>query len=309
MIPAHLKHGPITLDDVRAAGLTRSHVRGRKWIRISHGMYVWSGLRPDPMLAVRAALRRLPPGSAFSGLTAAWLHGIDVEPLPIEATIPLKAGVSARAGMKLRRAALRDGDVVDVRGVSATSTRRTIADVAGRSALTEAVVVADAMLNAGLIGSDELHRLVESSAGRPGIRGLRRVVTMSEPAAESPMESRLRMLLVLAGLPRPAAQVSIHDDRGRFVGRPDLYYEGPRLGIEYDGAIHRTSLAEDNRRQNLLLAAGVQLLRFTAADVTHRKDAVVSQVRAMLLTSPIAGRRTPERQFPAPIAGKRRMSC
>src|SRR5438067_13649072 len=64
------------------------------------------------------------------------------------------------------------------------------------------------------------------------------------------METRLRMLLVLAGLPRPAAQVSLQDARGRFLGRPDLYCPGARLGIEYDGATHRESLAADNRRQN-----------------------------------------------------------
>lgn len=96
------------------------------------------------------------------------------------------------------------------------------------------------------------------------------------------MESRLRMLLVLAGLPRPKAQVSIHDRWGRFVGRPDLYYEEHRLGIEYDGGVHRDALVEDNRRQNRLLNAGVRLLRFTASDVLGNPDAVLTHVRAML---------------------------
>ncbi|HUE60748.1 MAG TPA: DUF559 domain-containing protein, partial [Acidimicrobiales bacterium] len=117
---------------------------------------------------------------------------------------------------------------------------------------------------------------------RHGIRTMRRVVELVEPAAESAMESRLRMLLVLAGLPRPRAQVVIHDESGRFVGRPDLYYDRHRLGIEYDGAVHRDSLAKDNRRQNRLLNAGVRLLRFTAADVLGDPASVVTQVRRML---------------------------
>ena len=100
------------------------------------------------------------------------------------------------------------------------------------------------------------------------------------------MESRLRMVLVLGGLPRPRAQVSIHDRWGRFVGRPDLFYEQQRLGIEYDGGIHRERLAEDNRRQNKLLNAGVRLLRFTAADVMGNPGWVVTQVRLILATSP-----------------------
>jgi very-short-patch-repair endonuclease len=99
-----------------------------------------------------------------------------------------------------------------------------------------------------------------------------------EPASESPMESRERMLLVLAGLPRPQAQVPVHDTLGRFVGRPDLYYPERRLGLEYDGGTHRETLAEDNRRQNLLLDAGVKLLRFTARDVLGTPDMVVRLV-------------------------------
>ena len=96
------------------------------------------------------------------------------------------------------------------------------------------------------------------------------------------METRLRLLLVLAGLPRPEVQVPLEDGRGRFLGRPDLYYPGERLGLEYDGGTHRASLAEDNRRQNRLLSAGFRLLRFTAGDVLRTPDLVVAQVRAAL---------------------------
>jgi very-short-patch-repair endonuclease len=76
--------------------------------------------------------------------------------------------------------------------------------------------------------------------------------------------------------------VSIYDSDGRFAGRPDLDYEEARLGIEYDGVVHRTSLAEDDRRQNKLLNAGLRLLRFTGADVLHNPGSVAQQVRSML---------------------------
>lgn len=95
------------------------------------------------------------------------------------------------------------------------------------------------------------------------------------------MESRLRMLLVLARLPRPEAQVTIRD-RHRFLGRVDLYYREQRLGLEYDGGTHRDSLAEDNRRQNRLTDAGIRLLRFTAADIFQTPEQVVSLVRRKL---------------------------
>ncbi|TMD14303.1 MAG: DUF559 domain-containing protein [Chloroflexi bacterium] len=71
----------------------------------------------------------------------------------------------------------------------------------------------------------------------------------------------------------------LRDGDGRFVGRADLYYPAARLVIEYDGGNHRDRLVEDNRRQNLLVNAGFRLLRFTAADIYHRPDVVVAQVR------------------------------
>jgi hypothetical protein len=120
-------------------------------------------------------------------------------------------------------------------------------------------------------------------AGRKGVQQARRVLELAEAGSESPMESRLRMLLVLNGLPRPEVQVSLHDKGGSFLGRPDLYYREQRLGLEYDGETQRASLGEDNRRQNRLLMAGIRLLRFTAADVLRRPDSVLAQVRDLLL--------------------------
>jgi very-short-patch-repair endonuclease len=193
--------------------------------------------------------------------------------------------VSGRSGMTLRRSALSKRDVVNVRGMPATSIVRTLGEVCCSLPLIEAVVVLDAALHDRRIRVDQLVDWAERHSGRRGIANLRRVIDLAEPASESPMESRLRMVLVLGGLPRPKAQVPIHDRWGRFVGRPDLYYEDCRLGIEYDGGIHREMLAEDNRRQNRLLSVGMRLLRFTSADVLGNPDAVVAQVRMMLTTA------------------------
>jgi very-short-patch-repair endonuclease len=96
------------------------------------------------------------------------------------------------------------------------------------------------------------------------------------------METRLRLLLVLARLPRPHAQISLYDDFGDFLGRPDFYYPHHRLALEYDGSTHRENLTGDNRRQNRLVDAGYRLLRFTAADVMSAPNSVVALVRRAL---------------------------
>ena len=95
------------------------------------------------------------------------------------------------------------------------------------------------------------------------------------------METRLRLLLVFARLPRPLAQVDLGDASG-FFARADLYYPQRRLVIEYDGATHKDSVTEDDRRQNRLLSAGYRLLRFSAADVLGTPDLVVERVRGAL---------------------------
>ena len=311
-VPQELKSGPFTLADARSAGLDRWHLEGPTWRRMGPAVYAWAGLADGPELRLEAARQRLPPTAVFSGLTAAWLHGLDVVPCePIEVTIPKGNGVSARSGLVVRRAAVGASEVVNFRGKRATSILRTLSDLSIRLSVTEAVVIADMALHAALTSLPVLTDFVMERARCPGVANLRRVANLAEPAAESPMETRLRMVLVLSGLPRPEAQVSLHDDRGRFLGRPDLYYREHRLGLEYDGGIHRTSLAEDNRRQNRLLAAGIRLLRFTAGDVIHNPDSITTQVRMMLSGRPIPHRmpaqaclpRLPRQRVPAP-AGK-----
>jgi very-short-patch-repair endonuclease len=147
-------------------------------------------------------------------------------------------------------------EIVEVRGLRATSVQRTFRDLRRRLVAVEFLVLADQALRMGLGRFDEL----------------------AEPA-ESPMETRLRWTLIQAGLPKPEVQTELRNAEGRFVGRADLYYPSARLVIEYDGQNHRDRLVEDNRRQNLLLAAEFRLLRFTAAD---RPDVVTAQVRQAL---------------------------
>ena len=282
-LPPNLLTGPFTLQVAEQAGLTRGHLRGASWKRVGPATYASRRLDDDPMYELEAAQFRLPESAAFSGLTAGWLHGLDVAPCsPIEATVENDAGVSARAGLHIRRATLGAGDVIDVRGMRVTSIERTVADIAARLSLTEAVVVTDAALHAGLTRLEDLTAWARAHPGRRGIRRMRRVLEMADASSESPMESRLRMVLVMGGLPRPASQVEIHDGDGRFVARIDLFYASQRLGIEYDGDVHRNAMTSDHRRQNRLLSAGVRLLRFTAPDVISNPAGVVMQVRTML---------------------------
>lgn len=223
---------------------------------------------------------RLPPVAGFSYRTAAYLHGLDVDPCnPIEVTVSSRHVVSTRARAAVHRQALLPSEIVYPRGMPATSALRTAADLGGRRWLVEAVVDVDMFLHARLVTLEDLRVYVSAHPGRLGVARLRRVIELAEPKSESPMESRLRMLLVRAGLPRPEAQVEIHTSDGESVARVDLYYPQSNLAIEFDGANHRERLVEDDRRQNALLSLGVSLLRFTTPDVTLHPELVALQVR------------------------------
>lgn len=281
-VPPELTHGPFMLNYARSLGLTRQHLRSSAWRSLGASVYAWRGIPDTPLLRLRAVQLRLPFDAVLSGVTAGWIY--ELLPWPrslIEVTVSENCGVSTRVGVLVRRGMLRPGERVQVGELRVTSPLRTIADLAVRLDLTEAVVATDTALRSRLVTRAELDAHVAALRGAKGVRALRRVVEAADGLSESPMESRLRMLLVNAGLGRPECQAELTDGDGRDLARVDLYYPAARLAIEYDGAWHRESLVDDNRRQNRILAAGYQLLRFTAADL-RSPAMVVAQVRVAL---------------------------
>jgi len=231
------------------------------------------------MVRLAATLRRLPDGAVLSGRSAAYLHGLDYPPCsPVEVTI---RGTSRFAGLAIRRNFLVPEDIVMRKGLRVTSPLRTVVDLVSRLTTVEGVVALDAVLHKRLLRLEQVRAWADVHPRHRGVAKLRRAIDLAEPKAESPMETRLRLVLVLAGLPRPRVQVSLGNE-DTFLGRADLYYAGPRLIIEYDGGTHRDRLAYDDRRQNRLVDAGYRLLRFTAADILESPASIVALVRRNL---------------------------
>jgi very-short-patch-repair endonuclease len=88
------------------------------------------------------------------------------------------------------------------------------------------------------------------------------------------MESRLRLVIVDAGLPLPVSQHPVHSATGQFLGRVDFAWPEHLLGVEYDGDHHRErgQFRRDVGRLNALRMAGWTVLRFTADDVMRWPD-------------------------------------
>jgi very-short-patch-repair endonuclease len=282
-IPHALKTRPFSLDEARALGLNPRSLTTNHWRRLGASLYCWASLAPDTGAIIGAWRRMLPAHAVFAGRTAAWLHGLEVEPAqPVEVALPLKSELRPRQGLSVWRCDVDPAEVAIARGIRATTLPRTLLDLCARRPPLEALIALDMACRMRMTWD------VPEFSGRPGAARLRRLTGLAAPA-ESPMETRLRWLLITAGLPRPEVQVDLHDSRGRFIARADLFYRDARLVIEFDGGNHRERMIGDDRRQNLITGAGFRLLRFTSADVYQRADVVVAQVRGALATPALSG--------------------
>jgi REase_MTES_1575 len=272
---------------VRSGLLSKKQLRTSSWRRMFADVYVHESVELTHLVRCRAVALILTRGAAISGASAAYLYGANVlrPEAPVEITVRRELRIPLHPCLLVRYSELRGGDVVVWNGIPVTSPVRTAFDLARRCRLEEAVAAVDALLQVCDLTVDEIVAYANEDRLRwHGVRRLDTVLTHASRGAESPMESRLRLTLLGAGLPEPVLQHSVHDESGNHVARLDLAYIEPRLGIEYDGEHHWTSEAiqKDLRRQNALRALGWTLLRFTADDVLRNPSLVTSQVRSAL---------------------------
>ena len=265
-------------------------LRDGSWQRVLRGTYAPGEAEPDLRVRCRAAQRLLPEHAHVADRCLLWLLGIDVlppGPPALEVVVPRDAVVPRRADVRARIADVppRDRMVLGPERLRCLRPVRACADLLRRLPLPEAVVVADAVQRAGVCGARDLgDELASHAGGLKGVVSARRALELSDPRAESPPESRLRLAFVLAGL-QPVPQHVVLDSRGRFVARVDLAFPALRLAVEYDGrSVHERDdvFSRDRQRQNDLVRAGWTVLRFTAADLRWGTAGVVAQVAALV---------------------------
>ena len=278
--------GPFTIHQARAAGLTAEQLRSGCWRRLFQGVYVNADIADTVVLRARAVSLVLPPGAAAGYSTAAWMHGADVRPSAYFAAVEViaqRGDQIRKQGVRARSALLEASDLTCIAGVPVTTPVRTAFDLARRRDLVEAVVGVDAMLNRGGCSPDDLREYVASHRGWRGVRYADAALRHAEPLSQSPMESRQRMRLVLAGLPRPRAQVPVADSSGRVFAYIDNGYEEWLVGVDYDGEPHRDQWRQDLERQERIRDRGWWHRRYTALHITGGWPQMVEQVRAALL--------------------------
>jgi hypothetical protein len=132
-------------------------------------------------------------------------------------------------------------EMLAVDGIPVTSPARTAFDIGRRTTnRLHAVQRLDALTNATDVKVADVEAVIAEHPGARGLLQLRRVLPLVDGGAESPQETRTRLVLIDAGLPAPQTQITVCDEYGEFVARVDMGYKEFRVGIEYDGVQHWT---------------------------------------------------------------------
>ncbi|MBJ7340769.1 MAG: DUF559 domain-containing protein [Mycolicibacterium sp.] len=221
--------------------------------------------------------------ATVAGLSASALHGSRwISPdEPAELTRTEASG----NGVVVHRETLLDDEVTTIRGISVTTPARTVFDLGRRRGWERAVIRVDALANACGVTPGQVHPLVASHRGLRGLVQLRTVLDVMDGGAESPQETRTRLLLVGANFRRPQTQITVLDDSGYPFARLDMGWQEYRVGVEYDGEQHwRDSgqFAHDIDRYAVLTALGWRIIRVSAELLRYRRPVVLQRVYAAL---------------------------
>ncbi|KAA0082829.1 DUF559 domain-containing protein [Mycolicibacterium sp. P9-64] len=275
---------PFVGTEALAAGTVTDHRLRSSYVAVHRNVYVPRGVEltaTDKAVAAWLFSRRI---AVVAGLSAAALHGTRwIDPnLPAELN---RQGRDKVDGIVLHSDALADDEICIIDGIPATTPARTAFDIGRRRGLEVAVIRLDALMHATKLKTPDIDLLVERHAGARGIIQLRNAISLADGGAESPQETRTRLLLVAAGLPQPTTQIEVHDDDGYFVARVDMGWRQYKVGVEYDGAQHWTDASQRSRdidRIAELNAMRWTIVRVSSEMLRHRPATVVTRVRTAL---------------------------
>ncbi len=243
--------------DALRQGLSRHQVARRvstgRWTRLRHGRYALTArlqtldARQQHLVAVAALLACRGQDDAASHLSAAAAHGWA---LPLDGaghpTLTSPSGTvptRGRSDFVVQVAALGEGDVVELRPdvdgqllpLRCTSAARTLADLLRHLPVPDSVAIADDALRRREVDPSRVTAELRRQQSWPYASRAATAVALVDPRRESWLESYSFAGLARAGLPLPTPQVAVHDERGRFVGRVDGWWDDVAVALEPDG--------------------------------------------------------------------------
>lgn len=275
--------GVLTRSQLHGVGVSQRTLSRRVaeglWSARGRDVVVLSGTPDDLLTRSRVAGLRH-PGVVLTGASAAafigdgpW-SGVDLGTRPWivgrrhqvqAARVITHPGITAKSVGPWRIAGIRD----------------TVVDLLRFLPLSEARTVAFQAVQSRKLTMDQLAEQAGPLLGLAGMRQFDRIVLDLATGAHSHGERELVLLLRRAGITGWQSNVRVRLPGGYAV--VDVAFAELRIAIEVDGrAFHtdRRSFQRDRTRQNRLVSAGWEVLRYTWEDVTQRPDQVIAEIAA-----------------------------
>jgi hypothetical protein len=275
---------PFIGTEAVANGQANRYQLSAKYDSVFRSVYVPKGYQITAVDKAYAAWLWSGRHSTVAGLSAAALLGSRW----IDPRRPAELNHSSRhrtEGILLHSDTLAGDEVRLLGEVPTTTPARTAFDLGRRKGLTSAVIRLDALMQATHVKPEEIVALADRHRGARGIVQLREAIGLSDAGAESPQETRTRLILTAAGLRPKRTQIKVFDRFGCFVGRIDMGWDDCLVGVEYDGIQHWTD--PEQRRRDIdriaeFEALGWQIVRVGSDMLRYRPNTIVDRTRAAL---------------------------
>jgi very-short-patch-repair endonuclease len=277
---------PMTRAEALRRGHTPKELRGPKFLRLYRGVYLPAGQPVSLVQRVSGALLVAPPGAYASHHTAARLWGaVPPETDETHLSIPGKGTRTVRDGIAAHRADTTFPPT-ERRGLPVSAPVAVFLELATLHLdLVALVVLGDSLVRRAKISSESLVAAAGTWSGQ-GARVARRAAALVRAGVDSAMESRLRMMIVLAGLPEPQVNFIVRNAEGEWEVRFDLCYPQLKLIIEYDGDHHRLDAGQwsrDLKRREWLERRGWRIIVVTSDAYYKEPRETLARIRRALI--------------------------
>ena len=247
--------------------------------RLHRSVYLFGPAPPTPMARARAAVRACGAGAVVSHRSAAEMFGL----LPesdgeVDVTV-VGRNPGFHTGIRLHRPrGLARHEVTKMRGIPVTSVARTICDLAGTESPREVEHAYQEALYKRIVTPDAVARVVQREPRRRGAPVIRALI--EDPRmTRSERERALLKLLAQAQLPKPLTNVWLH---GHLV---DAYWPEHGRVLEFDGWQghgHRNAFEADRKRDQVMVAHGLRVIRVTDRQLKREPVAVAARIAQAL---------------------------
>ncbi|MGN6870348.1 MAG: DUF559 domain-containing protein [Solirubrobacteraceae bacterium] len=273
----------IGLEQLLEAGLGSDavayRVKARIMQRLHRGVFLLGAAPPTEMARARAAVMACGEGAVVSHRSAAELFGLLPDSdLEVDVTV-VGRNPGFHQGVRLHRPrALARHDVTSMGGIPVTSVARTVCDMAATEPANEVEHAYQEALYRRIVSDRQMAGILRREPRRKGAPVIRALLA-NPGMTRSEKERALLRLLKAAQLPKPLTNVRLH---GYLV---DAYWPEHGLVLEFDGWPahgHRHAFEANRKRDQVLVAHGLRVIRVTGRHLKHEPVAVAARIAMSL---------------------------